>query len=294
MSDSENNTKELPVATIDLAQWLDEAASEDHLNAIASKWHDAFSTHGLVYLTNHGLSKLYQEVHNHWLQFCQCEESHKDKFSSKSYGECGYNKVGKEAVALSEDNTDEAQPDPVESLENGYSDTFDGKFPRADSGYKYGNTLRDAYAELYHQLDTKVIRPCLDIASRALRLEEGHDMRSLWFEKGPGAYQLRLAHYVPHKTMTKNKLLYGEHTDYDGLTFLWRNRTNGLQAKLGDDWVDIPILDDDPDALLINLGDLMQFWTRNTWHSPLHRVVNINTDDDGDNDLVSIVMFAGM
>ena len=27
-------------------------------------------------------------------------------------------------------------------------------------------------------------------------------------------------------------LLYGEHTDYDGLTFLWRNRDNGLQARL--------------------------------------------------------------
>ena len=90
--------------------------------------------------------------------------------------------------------------------------------------------------------------------------------------------------------LEKSTRLYGEHTDYSGFTFLWRNKTNGLQAKVDDDWYDVPLLEEDQDALLINLGDLMEFWTNATWHSPLHRVVNTSPHHD----LVSIVMFTGM
>ena len=115
-------------------------------------------------------------------------------------------------------------------------------------------------------------------------------MQTAWFRRGPGAHQLRLAHYVPHRS--QQRLLYGEHTDYDGLTFLWRNNNNGLQARVSGIWCDIPLLEEDGDALLINLGDLMEFWTRGTWVSPLHRVSSLRSRDPGLH-LVSIVMFAG-
>ena len=119
-------------------------------------------------------------------------------------------------------------------------------------------------------------------------------MVTAWFRRGPGAHQLRLAHYVP-PPQAQGGLLYGEHTDYDGLTFLWRNSDNGLQARVEDIWCDIPLLAEDRDALLINLGDLMEFWTRGTWVSPLHRVANIRPRGDQGQapPLVSIVMFAG-
>ena len=159
---------------------------------------------------------------------------------------------------------------------------------RAENGYRHGDKLRDSYQELYSRLDTEVIRPCLEIASRALELESGEGLESVWFRSGPGAYQLRLAHYVP--AGGGGRLLYGEHTDYDGLTFLWRNRSNGLQASCQGHWQDIPLLDSQPDALLINLGDLMEFWTSSSWTSPLHRVVR---GAQGDLPLVSVVMFAG-
>ena len=83
--------------------------------------------------------------------------------------------------------------------------------------------------------------------------------------------------------------MYGEHTDYGGMTYVWRNQFNGLQAKVDGEWHDIPMHDEDEDALVINLADLMQFWTNHTWHSPLHRVVNRSQARD----LVSIVFFSG-
>ena len=100
---------------------------------------------------------LYQRVCRDWLEFCSCEQEHKETFSSTVYGECGYNKVGKEAVARSEagkeeEEEEESCPDPVESLENGYSDSLEGNFPRSESGYRHGNTLRDSYRDLYTKL----------------------------------------------------------------------------------------------------------------------------------------------
>merc|ERR1711936_1042806 len=50
-----------------------------------------------------------------------------------------------------------------------------------------------------------------------------------------------------------SQILYAEHTDYNGFTFLWRSRTNGLQAKLNGSWTPIPVLPDNPHALLPEL-----------------------------------------
>ena len=87
----------------------------------------------------------------------------------------------------------------------------------------------NTYSRLLRELDTRVIRACLDIASAALQLEAGRDLASLWCSRGEAANQLRLAHYVPGQRPGVG-LLYGEHTDYDGLTLLWRNSNNGLQV----------------------------------------------------------------
>ena len=88
--------------------------------------------------------------------------------------------------------------------------------------------------------------------------------------------QLRLARYKPNGN-PGSQILYAEHTDYNSFTFLWRNRTNGLQAKLNGSWTPIPLLPDHPDALLVNLGDLMEVWTGGVWKSPRHQVLELKT-----------------
>ena len=88
--------------------------------------------------------------------------------------------------------------------------------------------------------------------------------------------QLRLARYKPNGN-PGSQVLYAEHTDYNSFTFLWRNRTNGLQAKLNGSWTPIPLLPDHPDALLVNLGDLMEVWTGGVWKSPRHQVLDLKT-----------------
>ena len=173
----------------------------------------------------------------------------------------------------------------MESLESGYGEQFGGAFPRAATGYLGGDTLRDACRLLRDALESQVLLPCLSLASAALGMGE-EELAARWLKEGATADQLRLARYQPSG---QGGLLYGEHTDYDGFTFLWRSRTNGLQARLGDSWVDLPLLSDSPDALLINLGDLMEAWTGGVWKSPRHRVAHTQ----GEGELVSIVWFAG-
>ena len=88
----------LEIQSIDLASWLKLRKENEKcasLDEIAKNWHEAFKSHGLVYLKNHGLSELYHNVCKKWLEFCQCDQSHKNVFSARIYGECGYNCVGK-------------------------------------------------------------------------------------------------------------------------------------------------------------------------------------------------------
>jgi len=63
----------------------------------------------------------------------------------------------------------------------------------------------------------------------------------------------------------------GAHTDYGVVTVLWADGTAGLEILGADgDWHGVV---PDPDALLVNLGDLTAEWTNDRWRSTLHRVV---------------------
>jgi len=280
-----NGPCEPQIPVLDLSKWSKNASSSTKAS-LAKDWHAAFSSHGLVWLTNHGLDSLYNSVQSEWRNFCMLDQEEKENFSAPSYGSTGYNNIGAEAVGRSDGG--EGAPDPVESLESGYENQFEGPFPREANGYKGGDALRDACRNLYKALDTKVLEPCLAIASLALDMSE-QELSGHWLAEGDTAGQLRLARYLPRGGADVPELLYGEHTDYDGFTFLWRNATNGLQALIDSTWTAIPLLCDHPNAILVNLGDLMQTWTRNVWKSPRHKVVR----SSGQSELVSIVWFAG-
>lgn len=63
------------------------------------------------------------------------------------------------------------------------------------------------------------------------------------------------------------------HTDWGSLTVLYiQDDLAGLQVMRGeDDWVDVPCI---PGSFVVNIGDLMAFWTGGRWASTVHRVVS--------------------
>jgi len=85
----------------------------------------------------------------------------------------------------------------------------------------------------------------------------------------------------------------GPHTDFGTVTLLDRQQgKGGLQVYIdpadgGEGWVDAPF---DPEALTVNIGDLMARWTGDRWRSGRHRVL-APSPQAPEEDLMSLVYF---
>ncbi|MFC5149445.1 isopenicillin N synthase family dioxygenase [Streptomyces aureoversilis] len=81
----------------------------------------------------------------------------------------------------------------------------------------------------------------------------------------------------------------GPHTDFGTVTVLDRQPgKGGLQIHTEDDgWQDAPY---DPEALTVNIGDLMARWTGDRWRSGRHRVLAPPADAPSE-ELMSLVYF---
>lgn len=60
------------------------------------------------------------------------------------------------------------------------------------------------------------------------------------------------------------------HTDAGALTILLQDQQAGLQVQRGDRWY---LIEPVADALLINIGDIVQVWSNDAYKAPLHRVI---------------------
>ena len=65
------------------------------------------------------------------------------------------------------------------------------------------------------------------------------------------------------------------HTDAGALTVLVQDDVPGLQVKRDGTWYTVT---PEPDAFIINVGDLVQVWSNNRYRAPLHRVLANDTE----------------
>jgi isopenicillin N synthase-like dioxygenase len=83
----------------------------------------------------------------------------------------------------------------------------------------------------------------------------------------------------------------GAHTDIGGLTLLWAENNPGLEAQLGPDGTWVPVVFP-PDALLLQAGDLLHWWSGGVIPANNHRVVNPSRDPEVEqSDRYSVVFF---
>ena len=91
--------------------------------------------------------------------------------------------------------------------------------------------------------------------------------------------QLGMFHYPPHSGSRDGHEVWGtgKHTDYGALTVLLQDDVGGLQVETSDGrWIDVPPV---PESFVVNVGDMLEIWTRGAFKAAPHRVKVSTTRD---------------
>jgi isopenicillin N synthase-like dioxygenase len=147
--------------------------------------------------------------------------------------------------------------------------------------------LEDAATEYMRHMRT-LSDELLTIFAAALSLPENH----FTAYTGNSTYTFNINWYPPLTAVgppDDGQFRIGPHTDFGTVTVLDREAgVGGLQVYTKDgEWTDAPY---HPDALTINIGDLMARWTGDRWRSTRHRVLPPHASAP-DEDLVSLIYF---
>ncbi|KAI8583063.1 hypothetical protein K450DRAFT_224036 [Umbelopsis ramanniana AG] len=138
----------------------------------------------------------------------------------------------------------------------------------------------------------KVCSRILQAFAIALEIKE-EDGGIHYFEKRhdydtPCGSILRLLKYPKGgDTDTDEIVRAGSHSDYGSITLLFQHGIPGLEVQASrTNWISAPVI---PGAVLVNIGDQMEYWTGGRFKSTKHRVVFL--PEHAQNDRYSIAYF---
>ena len=131
--------------------------------------------------------------------------------------------------------------------------------------------LRDAVLEYLEQV-TALGQDLL----RGIAVGLGLDER--WFAQnltGDPLVLFRIFHYPPVPPGAPGWGV-AEHTDYGLVTVLGQDSSGGLEVRGASGWLSVPA---DPDAFVVNIGDMLERMTGGVYRSTPHRVRNVSGHD---------------
>ena len=90
--------------------------------------------------------------------------------------------------------------------------------------------------------------------------------------------RLKLNHYPPQQDpVSENNIGVVPHTDSGCFTILWQDDNGGLEVQNQQgDWVGAPPLEG---SFVVNIGNILQYWSNGRFSSTPHRVINRNGGD---------------
>lgn len=85
--------------------------------------------------------------------------------------------------------------------------------------------------------------------------------------------RLKLNHYPPQENPLRvDNIGVVPHTDSGAFTILWQDANGGLEVRSkSGEWVGVPPLEG---SFVVNIGDILQYWSNGRYSSTQHRVIN--------------------
>lgn len=253
------------IPAVDIGCYTDtKNLNSDDVKLAVRQLHDAISEYGFCYLTNHGVpQQLVDDVFKSSRSFFNLPVTCKQTYARPADTEGNHGWVSLERERLNPDR-------PYADLKEAFNYEPTEKRPMPS---KEVPEIADHFQQLYshcRQLSKRV----LDLIGLALDIKEVsflRDCHKMIGEKG-NRTMLRSLYYPSSGQAVKGgQLQCSEHSDYGSVTLLFQDHVGGLQV-LGKDgqYHDVPPL---PEAVLVNIGDLMQRWTADKYPSTKHRVI---------------------
>ena len=263
------------VPTIDIAPFL--AGTAEGKRQVAAQVGRACEEIGFLTIVGHGVSAdLVQRTYDVSRRFFDLPLEEKLKVPVNSIG-VGYIPIQVESLAAS--LGEKTAGDLKESLNVGRDFDHD-RWPANPPDLK---PLWIEYFRTLNALGATIMR----IFAIALDLPEHYFDDKI---EPPQAF-MRVINYPdqPNDPLP-GQLRAGAHSDYGTLTILRsENVAGGLQVRdRSGAWLDVVTT---PESFVINIGDMMQYWTNDRWISTVHRVVNPPRDKNLGSRRQSIVFF---
>jgi len=268
--------------------------------SIAAELVDAAVTHGFVFIKNKGQDIPVSAINGMFdlsRSFFASPQNLKEEFAIK---EKNHGWIGMHAETL--DATNQRTGDFKEAFN--FGEFTDGKAQQSlpDTFAAVERDLSD-FSDSCHNLCLKI----LTLFGLGLSIAPPQGGSS-WFSSrhsrslGPSGCTLRLLYYpsIPESVdyQPEVDIRAGAHSDYGSITLLFqRPGQPGLQIlKTGGTWAPVPVTpegtEDDPSPpILVNIGDLLSYWTNGLFKSTVHRVIFPKDAKRGGEDRYSIAYF---
>jgi len=237
--------------------------SRENFNQVSKELDAAFSSVGFVYLKNHGISQdVIRQCFATSAEFFALPIEEKRKFTRETAKslKSGYVPAGQE-ILESKSSHEIREAYDVTSMDPGFDDKEHPEF------WKSINRILPELCELSRRL--------LRCLAAALGLEEDyfvhrHKYMCTSTDNNPTTFRtLFYPSLSSADTQEPGVQRCGEHSDYGTITLLLQDSIGGLEVLSEGQWIPATPI---PDTVLVNLGDLMQFWTADHYKATMHRV----------------------
>ncbi|KAG4067417.1 hypothetical protein HA402_009654 [Bradysia odoriphaga] len=266
-----------------------EEVSLENYNKVAKEIGRAMTGIGMCNLINVGVSmEKIEKVYEVSKKFFELPVETKMKYRkvspTKSFH--GYSAPGDEFLNENAKNSTELR----EFWDIWGTEAYDEKMLPDDDVPGFKKAIDDVRSEL-ESAGKKIFR-CIELC---LELKEGtftSTHRNLGDRSIRTHSQLRSLYYYklnPNANFPPNAIRCGEHKDWGSITFLIQDMVGGLEVKTSEgEWIPaVPV----KNAILLNSGQLMEYWTGGRFHAAPHRVRIITEGKEAKDPRQSVVFF---